>query len=123
LNMSIVMDNAKIFEERAYPIMEYMLSREKFLFSLDKEQKIQNPSRKLTGPVAPLSELVALYEILGKGNDFLLNMAKNEFNNGRTRNLDVAETGNNWMNAMYLFKSTGDKKYLSRAKSGADEYL
>src|SRR5690606_25142549 len=57
LNVATVLDNPRMFEERAYPTMEYMLSREKFLFALDKEQKIQNPSRKLTGPVAPISEL------------------------------------------------------------------
>lgn len=123
LNLAIVMDNASMFEERAYPIMEYMLSREKFLFSLDKEQKIQNPSRRLAGPVAPLSELSALYTMLGKSNPFLLEMAKQEFSKKRVRNLDVEESGRNWINAMYLYKATGEQSYLEQARQGADQYV
>lgn len=123
INMAMLMDNPEIFETRGYPIMEYMLSRDKFLFALDRKQKIQNPSRKMTGPVAPISELTALYEVLGKENDFLLNMAKDEFNSQRTRNLDVPERGDSWMNAMYLYRATNDKQFLALAKNGADQYL
>ncbi|WP_449049470.1 hypothetical protein [Parapedobacter sp.] len=123
LNIATVLDNPRMFEERAYPTMEYMLSREKFLFALDKEQKIQNPSRKLTGPVAPISELTALYTVFGKRNPFLLSLAEQEFGRSRIRNLDVAEKSDNWINAMYLYRATGDERYLQAATSGADQYI
>lgn len=123
LNISVVMDDAKIFDERGYPIMEYILSREKFLFSLDKEQKIQNPSRDMTGPVAPISELAALHRVLGNNHNFLLDLAEKEFNSDRIRNLDVPERGDTWMNAVSMFKATGESKYLEQAKEGADKYL
>ncbi|WP_262245507.1 hypothetical protein [Parapedobacter soli] len=123
LNVATVLDNPRMFEERAYPTMEYMLSREKFLFALDKEQKIQNPSRKLAGPVAPISELTALYTVFGKRNPFLLSLAEQEFGRSRIRNLDVAEKSDNWINAMYLYRATGDERYLQAAISGADQYI
>jgi len=123
LELAIVMDDPAMFEERAYPTLEYMLSREKFLFSLDPEQKIQHPSRSMTGPIAPVSELTSLYNILGPSNGFLLELAEKEFAGSRIRNLDVAEKGDSWVNAMHLYKATKDEKHLELAISGADEYL
>jgi hypothetical protein len=53
LEMAIIMDNQEIYDERAYPIIEYLLSREKFLFSLDKEQKDPESFQKaMEGPVS-----------------------------------------------------------------------
>lgn len=123
LELAIVMDDSAMFERRAYPTLEYMLSREKFLFSLDPEQKIQHPSRSMTGPIAPISELASLYLILGQTNVFFLELAKNEFGQSRIRNLDVAEKGDSWVNAMFLYKATKDQKFLNLAISGADEYI
>lgn len=123
LELAIATDNQQMFEERAYPIMEFMLSREKFLFSLDPEQKIQHPSRKLAGPIAPVSELVSLYNVLGDDNDYLIDLAEKEFSKSRIRNLDVKESGDNWINAMHLYKATKDSAYLKKATSGADAYI
>jgi hypothetical protein len=123
LELAIVRDDSVMFEKRAYPLMEFMLSREKFLFSLDSMQKIQSPSRKLKGPIAPLSELGALYNVFGKENSFYTQMAEKEFHVTRVRNLDVQEKGNNWINAMFLYKATNDKKYLETAVKLARKYL
>jgi hypothetical protein len=70
LEIALVTDSKEIFDQRAYPIMEYLISREKFLFTLDKEQKIQNPSRKLNGPVA-LSANLQHYIVFHKGSQML----------------------------------------------------
>ncbi len=123
LELALVTDNPKIFKQKAYPMMEYMLSREKFLFSLNPEQKIQYPSRKLNGPTAPISELTSLYNITNKANPFLLEMAEKEYRTEKIRNLDVVEKGETWINAMFLFKASGDTTYLNAAKQGADQYL
>ncbi|ALJ06736.1 hypothetical protein APS56_04790 [Pseudalgibacter alginicilyticus] len=123
LEISLVTDDKDMFDKRAYPIMEYIISREKFLFSLDPEQKIQQPSRKMYGPAAPLSELTTLYNTLGKKNDFLLQMAKDEVGKVKARNLDVKMSSDNWMSAMYLYKATGESKYIEKAKTLADEYI
>lgn len=123
LELSLVADNAEMFNDRAYPILEYMLSREKFLFSLDPEQKIQNPSRKMMGPVAPITELTAIYNITGKSNPFLIQLAKEEYNSSRMRNLEVKENGRNWKNALAIYNATGEEEYLKEAIQLADEYI
>lgn len=123
LELAIVMDNKTMFEKRAYPLIEYMLSREKFLFALDSTQKIQSPSRKLNGPVAPISELVSLYNVFDRTNPAFEKLAAKEYTHTRERNLDVKESGSNWMNAMHLYKATGNKEYLQEAVKGADVYL
>ncbi len=123
LELAIVMDDSAMFELRAYPTLEYMLSREKFLFSLDPKQKIQHPSRSMTGPISPVSELTSLYNILGQSNVFFLELAKKEFAQSRIRNLDVAEKGDSWVNAMQIYKTTKDEKFLNLAITGADEYI
>ncbi|MDR1810283.1 MAG: hypothetical protein LBR34_07765 [Prevotella sp.] len=123
LQIALLTGREDIFKQRAYPMAEYMLSREKFLFCLDPNQKIQSPSRLLQGPCAPVSELVTLYLVTGKANTFLLDLAVHEYNSIRTRNLDKKESGKTWQSAMQLYKATGDRQWLDTAISGADEYL
>lgn len=123
LELSIVRDDKELFDQRAYPLMEFMLSREKFLFAIDSNQKIQSPSRKLRGPIAPLSELQVLSDVFGGNNSFYAAMAKKEFGTARVRNLDEKQTGRNWVNAMFMFKLTADSSYLRLSKTLADTYL
>ena len=123
LDIAIIADNKEMLNKRAYPIMEYMLSRGKFLFIADSTKKNQFPSNTLTGPCAPISELSALYNILGPSNPNFLTMAKKEFNGSRIRNLDVLEQGNSWKNALTLYMGTNDKKHLDLAIAGADNYI
>lgn len=123
LELSIVRDDQEMFDKRAYPLMEFMLSREKFLFAIDSNQKIQSPSRKLRGPIAPLSELQVLYDVFGRNNSFYTTMAKKEFGTARIRNLDEEQKGRNWVNAMFMFKLTADPAYLHLSKTLADAYL
>ena len=105
------------------PLIEFMISREKFLFCLDTTQKIQHPSRKMEGPIAPVTELVSLYNIFGKANPFFVELAEKEYEGERIRNLDVIEKGKNWKNSLSLYQATGEEKYLQAAKNGADVYL
>lgn len=123
LELAIVRDDQEMFDKRAYPLMEFMLSREKFLFAIDSNQKIQSPSRKLRGPIAPLSELQVLSDVFGGNNSFYTTMAKKEFGTARVRNLDEEQKGRNWVNAMFMFKLTSDSAYLSLSKALADKYL
>ena len=74
--VALIYDREDVYQKRAYPIIEYLLSREKFLFSLDPEQKIQQPSRKLNGPAAPVSELADHYQLSGRQAPGLRQMAK-----------------------------------------------
>lgn len=123
LEMALVTDNQMIFEKRAYPIIEFLVSREKFLFSLDEKQKIQDPSRKLNGPVAPVSELTALYNISQAKSAAFLELAKNEYRGARIRNLKVKQAGNTWQNSLALFRATQDSSFLTKAVADARAYI
>ena len=123
LEIAWINDNRKLYEQRALPILEYMLSREKFLFSADTTQRIQYPSRRLNGPCAPISELTTLYRIFREQDPFFLQLARNEYGRSRIRNLDVREEGRTWKNALHLFRATRDSAYLQEAIRGADAYI
>lgn len=123
LEIALVHDDREIYEKRAYPILEYMLSREKFLFSLDKKQKIQYPSRKLNGPVAPVSELATLYSITKGNSGAFLTLAEQEYKSTRIRNLDKQEKADTWQNALALYQATGKVDYLKDATDGAKQYI
>ena len=123
LEMALVTDNKDIYQHRAYPLIEYMLSREKFLFSLDPKQKIQSPSRDLKGPCAPVTELTSLYDVFQRSNPVFLSLAKKMYGTDRILNLDVVEKGDSWKNALALYEATGEKAYLEKAMVGANVYI
>lgn len=123
LNLALVTDNEAIFTRRAYPILEFLLSREKFLFSLDPKQKIQSPSRALKGPTAPVSELAAFYGISHGAAPVFRRQAESLLVRDRTLNLDDVSPGDTWQNNLRLYQSTGEARFLAKARAGADDYL
>ena len=123
LSVAIVSDDEQVFRRRALPMTEYMLSREKYLFSLAEDTKGQNPSHYLRGPAAEVSELAALYTY-SKGNSpafkqYALDLA------GKTRklNLLMASEGNSWTNQLALYRMTRQPDYLEKARTGALAYI
>jgi len=123
LEMGIVTDNEEIFKRRAYPCLEYMLSRGKFLFTTNRKQRIQGPSYTLNGPCAPISELGALHSIFERATPAFLELARNEYAGRRARNLNAIEVGKRWHNALALYRATGAKAYLDFAIKGANDYI
>lgn len=123
LGLAMITDNEEIFNQRAYPLIEYMLSRGKFLFTTDRKQKIQSPSYILDGPCAPISELAVLYNVFGGASSALLELARMEYEGRRTRNLEAVQSGKTWPNALAIYRMTGKQSYLDFAIQGADQYL
>jgi hypothetical protein len=123
LSVALVTDDPEIYRRRARPIIEFMMSREKFLFATDPEIKIQNPGWLLNGPCAPLSELTALHSMSGGRNPIFLAHADRLLGLDRTLNLDVKEKGRSWQNLLAMYRATGDPKFLEQARRGADQYL
>lgn len=123
LEIAVLNDNRTMLLERALPVYEYVLSREKLLFCADSTQNIQYPSRRMNGPCCPVSELTALSSILKDNAPYLLSFAGKEYHSTRVRNLDVVEQGGTWRNAMHLYRATGEPGYLKKAVAGADRYI
>jgi hypothetical protein len=123
LSLAVVTDDEAIFERQARPIMESLMSREKFLFVTDPSIKGQGASARLEGPCAPVSELTALYAFSGGRSRVFLRSAEALFGKTRTLNLDAAVRGDIWQNALALCRATGERAWLEKAQAGADAYL
>lgn len=121
--VALVTDDERIFTQRARPIIEAMMSRERFLFTIDPKVKGQGASAKLAGPAAPVSELAALYALTGQRAPVFLQAAETLYGKTRTLNLDAAVRGDIWQNSLSLWRATGDDKWLQKARAGADEYI
>lgn len=123
LSVAIVSDDEQVFRRRALPMTEYLLSREKYLFSLAEDTKGQNPSHYLHGPAAEVSELAALYTY-SKGNSPALKQYALDLS-GKTRklNLLMASEGNSWTNQLALYRMTRQPDYLEKARTGALAYI
>ncbi len=113
LSLALVADEPRAFTERGYPIAEFMLSREKTLFTLDPNQKIQSPSRKLHGPAALVSELAALHGLTGG----------KVFRDLAEKQISTRPVATNWRQWLALWENTGEPAHLARAFELADAYL
>lgn len=123
LSAALVTDNPEIYDRRVRPIIEYMLSREKFLFAVSPEIKIQSPSWRLKGPCAPTSELATLYRVTGEGNPYLLDMAREMLGKTRMLNLDTPSPARRWDKVLAVATAARDKELLAEAINRADAYL
>lgn len=118
LEVAVLTDDKAIYDQRALPILEYLISREKFLFVLDKNVKTQAPSRLMLGPCAESSEFAAAYAFGGGQSPILLQFA----NELAAKKLN-AKTADGWVQQLALYHSLGDPKLLEQAISGADAYI
>lgn len=125
LEVSILTNDEAIFKRYARPMLEYGLSRERFLFSTNDKVKGQGTSSRLDGPGVPLSDLSTTYTYSGNKADYFLTDAKKLYDNKvvRSLNLDAIYYEERWQNALFLYNATGEQHYLDAAIVGADEYL
>ena len=125
LEVSILTDNEKIFKRFARPMLEYGLSREKFLFSTNEKVNGQGTSSNLNGPGVPLSDLSTTYIYSKNRLDYFLKDAESLYKSKVVRrlNLDGASYEDRWQNSLFLYKATGERAYLDSAKKDCDLYL
>jgi len=124
LGLALVTGNDNIYKLRALPMMEYVMSREKFLFSIeDKPHQAQSPSHLLKGPCVDIGELSGLYQMT-KGQTPAFQAEMNRlFGKSRKLNLDTETGGGSWQDYLYRYQISQDKNDLQKAISGAEEYL
>lgn len=121
LNLAFITDNKEFYTKRAIPVIEFLLSRDKDLFSIESQSGAggQSATNTLGNPSVRTSELALLYKMGNKTNPFLLNMAVEKL---KAQNLNVAHE-RSWKENMALYNVTQDPSYSAKAKQGADTYI
>lgn len=123
LSLALVTDRPEIYTRLARPLMEFFVSRERFLFTTDPKVKGQSASSRLGGLGAPLTEYANLYAMSGARTPFFRTAAEGLFGRDRILNLEGNIRGDNWSNALGLYRATGEKRWLDHAIKDADAYL
>lgn len=123
LSIAFVTDNEEVFRYRALPKVEYMLSREKYLFSIHPGTRSQSPSHYMRGPAAEVSELASLYNF-SQGNSPVFSHYAFELS-GITRHLNLAmpSKAHSWQNKLALYRITKEEGHLDSARIKALAYI
>ena len=124
LSIANVTDNEQIYRRRAVPTIEFLMSREKYLFTASEPVDTeQSPSHHLNGPAAEVSELAAL-QLVSYGSNWAFEYyARALWDKPRTLNIKMVSEGGSWQNALALYRLLGTPDYLEKAKQGANEYI
>jgi len=119
------MDDPRFFHQQAVPIMEYLLSRERFLFAISEEGlgHSQMPSMNLNGPAMPVSELAALHRISRGNSPVFRKAAERLYPVDRRLNMNWMTKGATWQRSLSLYRATGEKQWLTDASEKANLYI
>ncbi|MCK9410808.1 MAG: hypothetical protein M0Q53_00810 [Prolixibacteraceae bacterium] len=123
LGIALTMGDYEVYKKRALPLIEYVMSREKYLYSIDETQKTQNPSHFLKGPCVEIGELAGLFEMTGGKTPAFKFEADRLFGKPRQLNLLTLTGGASWQDYLARYKMLDNQEDLMTAKKGASDYL
>ncbi len=123
LSVALVMDNVDIYRRRALPMIEYLMSREKYLYATDESITQQNPSHFLKGPCIEINELASLYQMTGRRNPAFLEEMERVFGTVRQLNLVTESGGATWQDYLAKYRMLGGDTLLEQTIVLADNYL
>lgn len=127
--VAAVTDDEEIIHKRALPMLEYYLSREKAIFTTNEKVIGQGASRSLDGPCIPLSELASLSRMFFGKMPIFRHYAEKMYNGQYSCAVwcsvknDGIWVGKSWLNALSMYRLTGNRMYLEEASDLADEYI
>ncbi len=123
LSLALTTGNLEIYRRRALPMMEYVMSREKYLYATNDEITQQNPSHFLKGPCVEIGELAGLHEMTGGHNSVFGEETDRIFGKPRKLNLITETGGGSWQDYLAKYRISGKSTDLSRAIELANIYL
>ncbi|MBS1563581.1 MAG: SGNH/GDSL hydrolase family protein, partial [Bacteroidetes bacterium] len=124
LSLALLTGNEEILRRRAIPIIEYVMSREKFLYSTsDTPGQAQAPSHLLKGPCVDIGELVGLDELTGGRTPAFAMEAARLFGQHRQLNINTATGGGSWQDYLARYRLNHNAADLQKSVEGANAYL
>ena len=124
LAVSLMQDDPEIYRLRALPITEFLMSRTKYLYNaLPVGESGQNAARDMQGPAAEVSELAELYQMSQEQSPVFRHYALQLAGKPRRLNLLMVSDGATFWDELALYRLTGDKARLAKARSLADAYI
>lgn len=124
LSIALITGNEEILKRRAIPMIEYVMSREKFLYSTsDSAHQAQVPSHFLNGPCVDIGELAALHELTNGTTPAFSLEADRIFGKSRQLNMNTQTGGGSWQDYLARYRLYRNAADLQKAISGANEYL
>lgn len=124
LSLAMVTGNEEILRRRALPMIEYVMSREKFLYSTsDTPGQSQVPSHLLKGPCVDIGELAALDELTSGYTSAFSLEANRLFGQSRQLNMNTQTGGGSWQDYLARYRLYRKASDLQKSVEGANQYL
>ena len=123
LATALIQDDPEIYRLRALPITEFLMSRTKYLYNQLADESGQNAARDMQGPAAEVSELAELYQISRGQSPVFRDYALQLAGKPRRLNLLMVSDGATFWDELALYRLTGDRARLAKARSLADSYI
>lgn len=123
LSVALLTDNLGIYQRRALPMIEFGLSRQKFLFAIQKNATRQNASGLMAGPNMEVAELATLHSFFRERSPVFRYLADSLKNTTRELNLRIPSRGDSWPNLLGLYRMSPNPALLTQIRQKADVYL
>lgn len=123
LSVALTTGDAELYRRRGLPMLEYLLSREKYLYVDDETITTQSPSHFLRGPAVELGELAALHQLTGGHDSVYARELQRLFGRPRKLNLSTETGGASWQDHLARYRIARDPTDLSAARTGADSLI
>ncbi|GAB4000463.1 hypothetical protein GCM10028807_53520 [Spirosoma daeguense] len=120
LGVAMSTGSMEIYRRRALPMMEYVMSREKYLYAISDTIKLQSPSHFLKGPCVEIGELSGLHDMTGGRTSAFRLETDRIFGTARKLNLNTATGGDSWQDFLARYRMLRNPADLEKARQKAD---